>query len=118
MADHTDYDTDLDSDLVLAHRERRSEQDWDDVWNSDDRNRETLHKIELGLAVIAAGVAFVIVRAGWLRMTSRPKHVVPSAADPALNIPPRIRFNVVTKATAGAQAGSRFRYYAADRSAS
>jgi len=81
MADHTDYDTELDSDLVLAHRERRSEQDWDDVWNSDDRNRETLHKIELGLAVIAAGVAFVIVRAGWLRMTSPPKPTVPSAGD-------------------------------------
>ncbi|MDD1450897.1 hypothetical protein NHF48_007835 [Sphingomonas sp. H160509] len=88
MTDHTDYETDYDSNLVVGHREQRSDDDWDKVWNTDDRNRDTLRKIEFGLAVIAAGVALVMVRGGWLRMTARPNHVVPSAADIHVQMPP------------------------------
>ena len=87
MTDHTDYETDYDSNLIVGRSERRSEEDWDKVWNVEDRNRDTHRKIELGLAVIAAGVTLVVLRGGWLRMT-RPSHVVPSAAEIHVRLPP------------------------------
>lgn len=84
MMDHSDYDTAFDE----AHYEPRSEEEWEGLWNTDDRNRDTLRKIELGLAVIAAAVALVVMRGGWLRMSSRARHVVPSAADIHVKLPP------------------------------
>ncbi len=84
MMDHSDYDADFDE----AHHEPRSDDEWEGLWDTEERNRDTLRKIELGLAVIAAAAALVIVRGGWLRLSSRPAHVVPSAADIHVKPPP------------------------------
>ncbi|RZM18934.1 MAG: hypothetical protein EOP67_58865 [Sphingomonas sp.] len=83
MTDHSEYD-----DFNAVHAEPRSEEEWEGVWNTDDRNRDTLRKIELGLFVVAAAAALVIVRGGWLRVSSRPTHIVPSAADIHVKPPP------------------------------
>ena len=82
--DHSDYDADFDE----AHHEPRSEEEWEGLWNTEERNRDTLRKIELGLVVVAAAAALVFVRAGWLRLSSRPNPIVPSAADIHVKLPP------------------------------
>ena len=83
MTGHSDYDIDFDEGPAGP----RGGDEWDDVWNTGDRNRDTMRKIEMGLAVIASAVALFVVRAGWLRM-SRPRHIVPSAADIHVRMPP------------------------------
>ncbi|MCP8890607.1 hypothetical protein [Sphingomonas faeni] len=82
--DHSDYDADFDE----AHHEPRSEEEWEGLWNTEERNRDTLRKIELGLVVVAAAAAIVVLRGGWLRLSSGPTHVVPSAADIYVKPPP------------------------------
>ena len=84
FTDHSDYDTDAD----LASREPRSDEEWERVWNVDDRNRDTIRKIEWGMAVIAAAVAIIVVRAGWIRVSSPVERIVPSAADIHVRLPP------------------------------
>ncbi|SFO26902.1 hypothetical protein [Sphingomonas sp. OK281] len=87
MTGHSDYDTDFDE----GRADPRSDDEWEGVWNVEDRNRDTLRKIEIGLAAIGATVgatiALFMVRAGWLRM-ARSQHIVPSAADIHVRMPP------------------------------
>lgn len=83
-SDHSDYDADFDD----AHHELRSDEEWEGLWNTEERNRDTLRKIELGLVVVAAAAALVVLRGGWLRLSSRPNHIVPSAADIHVKPPP------------------------------
>ncbi|HXH14778.1 MAG TPA: hypothetical protein VNJ10_01450 [Sphingomonas sp.] len=83
LTDHSDYDTDAD----LAPREPRSDEEWEGLWNVDDRNRDTMRKIEWGVAVIAAAVAIVVVRAGWIRVSSPVDRVVPSTPDIHVSLP-------------------------------
>ncbi len=84
MNGHSDYDTDF---APGAHA-RRSDDEWDGVWNTDERNRDTMRRIEIGLAIVAAAVSVVLVRAGWLRLSAGPRHIVPSAADIHVRPPP------------------------------
>lgn len=84
MTDHSDYDANFDE----AYHEPRSEQEWEGVWNAEARDRDTLRKIELGLFIVAAAAALVIVRGGWLRLSSRQDQIVPSAANIYLKPPP------------------------------
>lgn len=84
----TGQDDGYDSDFHERAREPRSEEEWEGLWNTGDRNRDTHRKIELGLAVIAAAAAWVILRGGWLRLAARQRHIVPSAADIHVKMPP------------------------------
>ena len=89
MTDHSDYDTDFyDKDFDRSAHGRRSDDEWDGVWNTEARNRDTMRRIEIGLAVVAAAVSVVLVRAGWVRLSEASKHNVPSAADIHVRPPP------------------------------
>ena len=87
MTDHSDL-SDYVADFDAAHHEARSEEEWEGLWNTEERNRDTLRKIELGLVVVAAAAAIVVLRGGWLRLSSQPSHIVPSAADIHVKPPP------------------------------
>ncbi|KQN29566.1 hypothetical protein [Sphingomonas sp. Leaf38] len=80
---HSDY-----TDFDRTPHEQRPDEEWDGVWNTEDRNRDTLRKIELGLAAIAIATALVLMRAGWVRMSSPSKRFIPSAADIHVRMPP------------------------------
>lgn len=88
MIDHSDYDADFDEARYEPRYAQKSDEEWDGVWNIEARNRDTLRKIELGLVVIAATAALVVVRGGWLRLAHQPTRVVPSAADIHVRPPP------------------------------
>ena len=80
---HSDY-TEFDRPSYAP----RSDEDWNDVWKTTDRNHDTLRKIALGLAAIAAASALLLIRAGWVRMSTQPEHIIPSAADIHVRMPP------------------------------
>ncbi len=88
MTSYTDYDIDAALDPIARHRGHRSEDDWDAIWSNADRNRDPLRGVKPALALIAAGVALILVRAGWRRMESTPMRVVPSAVDIHVRMPP------------------------------
>lgn len=83
MTDYSDY-TERDDTPADA----RSDEEWAGVWNTRERNRDTMRKIELGLATVAAVTALALVRIGWLRMVKPPRRIIPSAADIHVRPPP------------------------------
>ena len=88
MARNTDYDLDSELGAIPAHRDHRSEDDWDRIWNTPSARHCLRRAIKPGLAVLVVGIACMVMRAGWRRMSSPQTRIIPSAADIHVRMPP------------------------------